>query len=57
MAGVPQALGAVITVPGELSQESKLGRQKINLKSRKKCYIFIRRFNDMPEEVILEGRA
>jgi hypothetical protein len=44
-------------VLGELSQDSKLWRQKINLKLRKKYYIFIGRFNDMLEEVILEGRA
>jgi hypothetical protein len=50
-------LGAAITVLGELSQDSKLGSQKINLKLRKKYYIFIWQFNDMPEEAILEGRA
>jgi hypothetical protein len=50
-------LGAGITVLEELSQAPRLGRQKINLKLRKKYYIVIGQFNDMAEEVILEGRA
>jgi hypothetical protein len=35
----------------------RLRRQKINLKLCRKYYIITWRFNDMAEEVILEGRA
>jgi hypothetical protein len=42
---------------GGIVARPKTSEPKINLKLRKKFHIIIGQFNDIEEEVILEGRA